>query len=250
MFRPAKQSHVTEDIIRQIEEAIIDRYLKPGHRLAPERALQELFRTSRGAVREALGALKQKGLIEIRRGGKGGAYVKRVSLDTVSEGLALLISYRRVKLLHLAEFRETVEGMAAGLAAERAAPDDVEALKRLLHEAARCIEKGRDSRQEFYNVEMKLHQKLAQMSGNPILEWVLTTIQLNLHSYAPLMLWDKKGPQEALSDWIEILEGIEKREGTKVSSLMKAHVMRFNRYLKEGAKRLGLSALYEEDLTA
>ncbi len=85
-----------EDVALQIEAAILDGTFKPGERLPGERELQSQFHTGRGVVREALGALKQKGLIEIRKGAKGGAVVKNVEMHLVSESLALFLKQQRL----------------------------------------------------------------------------------------------------------------------------------------------------------
>ena len=131
MFTQAKQSRVFQDVIYQIEEAILKGKLKAGDRLPAERELKEIFRTSRGTLREALRVLEQKGLIAIKTGANGGPVVKEVTTRQVSESLGLLIRYQKIPLKDLAEFREGVEGIVAGLAAQRAKRRDKEHLKKL-----------------------------------------------------------------------------------------------------------------------
>ena len=72
MFRAAKQSRIFQDIVDQIQEAILDGRFKAGDMLPSERELKEMFQTSRGTLREALRVLEQKGLIEIKLGVGGG----------------------------------------------------------------------------------------------------------------------------------------------------------------------------------
>ncbi len=248
MFRPARQSRVTEDIISQVEAAIIKNRLKPGDRLQTERELQETFQASRGTVREALGALRQKGLIEIRRGGKGGAYVKELGVDQVSESLAFLIKHRRVSFKELAEFRISAEGTAAGLAAERVTDEDAAELRRALVEGESYIQDGQEDLEGFYRWERRMHQTLARLSNNSIIEWVMRTIHINLDAYVDLVYWNEQAPRETLAEWNEIVEAIINGEAFKVSSLIRSHVVKFNRILKEGAKRQGLLSSNEDDL--
>ena len=59
----------------QIEALILDGGLKAGDKLPGERQLTEIFKVSRGTLREAFRALEQKRLIEIRTGMNGGAFV-------------------------------------------------------------------------------------------------------------------------------------------------------------------------------
>ena len=73
MFQAAKQTKVFQNVVTQIEEAILDGRLKTGDTLPSERQLKELFSISRGTLREALRVLEQKGLIEIKPGVGGGS---------------------------------------------------------------------------------------------------------------------------------------------------------------------------------
>ena len=116
MFQKAKQNRIFQNVVAQIQEAILSGDLKTGDTLPPERALREMFQVSRGTLREALRVLEQRGLIEIKLGMSGGAVVKALTTREVSRSLDLLIRYQRVSLRDLAEFREGVEGIVAGLA--------------------------------------------------------------------------------------------------------------------------------------
>jgi len=91
LFSPVNVGRAGEDIALQIEAAIVGAQVVPGERLPSERELQSQFGTGRGVVREALRALKQKGLVEIRKGAKGGAYVKQVEATSFGESLAIFL---------------------------------------------------------------------------------------------------------------------------------------------------------------
>ncbi|MBF0528773.1 MAG: FadR family transcriptional regulator [Deltaproteobacteria bacterium] len=240
MFRTVRQKHIPQELANQIEQALLDQKLKPGDRLQYERELQNIFQASRGAIREALGILKQKGLIEIKRGGDGGAYITDLKVSKVSESLTFLIKHRRVSFNELAEFRECVEGLAAGLAAERVKPEEVAEMRLLLNEMKHQIDGGRTVWEKFYQSERKMHEILAHLSGNLIIEWVLTTIHVNLDAYAELVFWNEPGVDEAYRDWTEIVDGLEKGEVTRVNSLVRSHVFRFSQAIREGAQREGL----------
>jgi DNA-binding FadR family transcriptional regulator len=241
VFNPVQRGNVPEEIVNQIEEAVLLQKLKAGDRLRPERELKKIFQASRGTIREALSILKQKGLITIKRGASGGAYISNLTVDKASEGLAFLIRQRRISFNELAEFRECAEGMAAGLAAERATNKDIAELKGLILQMKHLIDIGNASWDEFYQLERMAHETLARQCGNTILVLVLTTIHVNLDSYAELIFWDKHGPYESYSDWLEIVDGLEKREATRVSSLIRSHVSRFSRTIREGARRKELA---------
>ena len=69
---------VSDAIVSQIEQLILEGVLKPGERLPPERELAQQLNVSRPSLREAMTTLKSRGLLQSRRG--GGHYV----MDAVS----------------------------------------------------------------------------------------------------------------------------------------------------------------------
>src|SRR5690242_3941549 len=81
MFKQVKQNKAYQDVVVQIQEAIIAGSIKPGSQLPAERELKEQFGISRGTLREALRVLEQKGLIEIRTGVAGGSIVREVNSE-------------------------------------------------------------------------------------------------------------------------------------------------------------------------
>src|SRR5690348_8019701 len=70
-----KRRRVCETVADQIRQAIFSGKIEPGHKLPPEREMARQFQTSRVALREALRALEQEGMISIKRGFGGGAFV-------------------------------------------------------------------------------------------------------------------------------------------------------------------------------
>ena len=165
MFQEVRQNRVFEDVVAQVEEAILQGHLKAGSRLPAERELVEIFKASRGTLREALRVLEQKGLIDIKTGVKGGAVVKDLTTRQVSESLALLIRSQKASLRDLAEFREGVEGMVAALAVERATKQDVRQLKNLLKQAKAHLDAGTERWDAFIQTDNQIHMALNQETG-------------------------------------------------------------------------------------
>src|SRR5947209_2854471 len=74
-FEPIRTRRIFEEICERIRQQLVSGELRPGDRLPPERELARMFAVSRTAVREALRSLEIAGLIELRKGTKGGAFV-------------------------------------------------------------------------------------------------------------------------------------------------------------------------------
>jgi len=236
MFQQAKQSKIFQNVVDQIQDAILQGRLKAGSKLPAERELKELFKTSRGTLREALRVLEQKGLITIKTGVKGGAVVEALSTNQVSESLDLLIRYQRVSLRDLAEFREGVEGIVAGLAVERVKGKDIQYLKKLLADAKTLLDEGASGWDAFLRVDNQLHMMLAHIAGNPIYESVLKTIYDNIHRYFDQFLPREEGLlRENYRDLCEIVEAVENGQAAQVRLLVQNHVYRFNRLMEERA---------------
>lgn len=238
MFREAKQSRVFQDVVDQIQEAILQGRLRAGNKLPPERELKEMFKTSRGTLREALRVLEQKGLITIKTGVNGGGIVNALTTHQVSESLDLLIRYQRISLRDLAEFREGVEGIVASLAVERAKNEDIKHLKRLLADAKTHLEEGASGWDEFIRVDNQLHMALAHIAGNPIYKWVLRTIYDNIHRYFDQFLpREEEILRENYQDLCEIVKAVEKGQAAQAHLLVQNHVYRFNRLMEENQEQ-------------
>ncbi len=238
MFQQAKQNRIFQDVINQIQEAILKGELKVGDKLPAERELKEIFKTSRGTLREALRVLEQKGLIAIKTGVNGGAFVKPVTTHQVSESLDLLVRYQRVSLKDLAEFREGVEGIVTGLAAERAKKEDIQYLMNLLKEAKIHIDEGVSHWDEFIRVDNTLHMAMAHIAGNPVYQSVLQIVHDNINRYYDQFLpKEEEIMRENYQDLCGIVKAVEDRQAVKSRVLAQDHVHRFYRFMEEKEKR-------------
>jgi GntR family transcriptional repressor for pyruvate dehydrogenase complex len=238
MFQEVRQNRVFQDVVAQVQEAILQGRLKAGSRLPAERELVEIFKASRGTLREALRVLEQKGLIDIKTGVKGGAVVKDLTTRQVSESLALLIRSQKASLRDLAEFREGVEGMVAGLAVERATQQDVRQLKSLLKEAKAHLDAGTERWDAFIQTDNQIHMALARMARNPIYESVMQTVYDNINRYFDRFLPRKEDIlKENYRDLCDVIKAVEERQASKASRLVQGHVYKFNRLMEKRARK-------------
>jgi GntR family transcriptional regulator, transcriptional repressor for pyruvate dehydrogenase complex len=233
MFRAARQNRIFQDVVDQIQEAILGGDLKPGDMLPPERELKETFAISRGTLREALRVLEQKGLIEIRLGVNGGAVVK--TEDTTgqfSDSLDLLIRFQKISLTHLAEFREGVEGTVAAIAAQRADENDICKLEDLLKTARAYVDMGAPGWTDFLDVDQQVHQELARITGNPVYIFVNTMVHENIQRYYDDFLPpDEKRLNENYEDLCNIVDRVKRGQVADARRLAQKHVRRFNQYM-------------------
>ena len=142
---------------------LIDRgALGPGARLPPERDLALQIGVSRPTVRAGLRTLAALGVVRSRRG--SGTYIPEGPPTLGSEALSFLAALHKFTADDVHEARRILEVGAAGLAAERATPDQ---LATLADEVAGLFA-SLTERQVFLVHDIKFHRGVAAASHNPI----------------------------------------------------------------------------------
>jgi len=235
MFKKAKQSRVFQDVVEQIQDAILSGELAPGTKLPPERELKNMFTTSRGTLREALRVLEQKGLIEIKLGVSGGAIVKQIDAEPIVASLALLIRSGEVSLKHLAEFRTKIEGSLVELATKRATKEDIRELETLFNEAETYYKK--EDWENFLKMDEKMHTYIGIMTRNPVFQLIQKSVHGNIHQYyADHLPMNKKRTLENLTDFEKIIDAMKIKDAQKASAIIIDHVKRFYDKMQEKNK--------------
>jgi DNA-binding FadR family transcriptional regulator len=156
-----------EEVAAQIRELIASGALGPGDRLPPERELAEQFDLSRNTVREALRALEMAGLLELRKGAQGGAFVRQGRGDAVVTGFSDLFRLGMFKPEHLKEARLLVSVAVTRSACQRATDEDIATLRRNQEASEAAVREG--NTEERVRLGLEFHRLLARASGNPIM---------------------------------------------------------------------------------
>src|SRR5215217_3441359 len=126
MLEPTRRQPLYERVVQRLEALIRAEELQPGDRLIAERELAARLGVSRTSVRQALTALRVRGIVEVRHG--DGIYLLRHAddlLGTLAEGL--IESHAHLPAIN--EAREAIEPYAARLAARRRTAADLAALR-------------------------------------------------------------------------------------------------------------------------
>jgi DNA-binding FadR family transcriptional regulator len=241
LFHPAQVGRAGEDVALQIEAAILSNKIIPGERLPSERELQHQFETGRGVIREAIRALKQKGLIEIRKGSKGGAYVKQIEVTNVSESLALFLKQHNIDPNHIAEFREGLDRTITTLAIARADSPAKQALLQKATEFNRIIshQNDDDSSHDMLKIselDRELNIMLAQMSGNPVFEWIMRAMQLGFSSYDYTLYENPDYRKATAANWQETAQQIADNEPLRAQASIGAHYTMLKRCIEHQAR--------------
>lgn len=164
LLRPLDAPPAYAAVVARIRRAVALGLLVPGDRLPAERALADGLGVSRVTVREALRVLQGEGLLITKRG-SGGTVVS--STATPNRGEDDLDTLREVF-----ELRVTVETMAARLAAQRAAPADVDALDACQEALAASADVH-----AFRRADSAFHLAIATLSGNATLRGIVEDLR-------------------------------------------------------------------------
>jgi DNA-binding FadR family transcriptional regulator len=166
-FAPIAPQRAFEDIAAQIRELVASGKLKPGDRLPAERDLSAKFNVSRNTLREALRALELSGMIELRKGASGGAFVLPGNSDVVVNGLRDLYHLGAITPTDLTEARIWLSAIVVRVACERITEEEIQALERNVEAAAAAAKSGNFELRA--GIHRQFHNILAASTGNPII---------------------------------------------------------------------------------
>ncbi|MCH1926151.1 pyruvate dehydrogenase complex transcriptional repressor PdhR [Shewanella sp. C32] len=131
-YSKISQPKISDVIMENLEQMILEGSLKPGQKLPPERELALQFEVSRPSLREAIQKLEAKGLLLRRQG--GGTYVKEQLWKSMADPIMELMLSDPESQYDLLEFRHATEGMMAYFAALRGTDADMENLENMLEQ--------------------------------------------------------------------------------------------------------------------
>jgi GntR family transcriptional regulator, transcriptional repressor for pyruvate dehydrogenase complex len=153
----------TDQVVSHIKNLIERGNLRPGDRLPAERDLAAQIGVSRPTVRVGLHALAAMGVVRSRHG--SGTYIPDGPPTLGSEPLSLLAALHGFTREEMYEARRLLEVGAAGLAAERATPDQLATLADEVSNLFAAL----DDPLRFLVHDIKFHREVAAASGNPII---------------------------------------------------------------------------------
>ena len=183
-FGPIRQPRISETIGDRVRQQIAAGELAAGDRLPTERELAEMFAVSRMAVREGLRNLEVAGLITLRKGRHGGAFVSDGSARLVTQSIRDMIDLGRASLPMLTEARRHVMDSVVRLACERATAADFEAMEANLAITEALSAEGRFAERTYTAIEF--NRLLAEATGNHILCAIVAGLSEVLRQFVEL----------------------------------------------------------------
>ena len=160
----------TEQVVSYVRTLIERGELRPGDRLPAERDLATHIGVSRPTVRAGLRALSAMGVVQSRHG--SGTFIPSGPPSLGTEALSFLAALHGFTREEMYEARRILEVGAAGLAAERATPEQIATLA----EEVAGLFSAMEDPQVFLVHDINFHRAVAAASGNPIVASIVEMV--------------------------------------------------------------------------
>lgn len=234
LFTPVSTGRVSADIVEQIKGAIQEGRLAPGDQLPPERELTKQLGVSRVSVRDALRMLEAYGLIEVRVGSRGGAFVTAPAPNLVGEGMAHMLLLASVTPSEVTELRLIFELALLPLACERRTEEDLAELDAICDRAEATLQTG------TYDVALsaEFHTRLAEATHNAAIALFAESFQGPL--LASLRHAQRVAPEMGKAGLLEhraVVDAIRARDADAARTIMSEHLERTARRVRSTSAR-------------
>ncbi|NJP37008.1 FadR/GntR family transcriptional regulator [Alkalicoccus luteus] len=210
-------SKVYVRILEHIETMIMQGNLEAGDRLPSERELAERLQVGRSSVREAFRALELLDLIETRKG--EGTFLRQAGSHRLAEILAGFFLKDAKARQDLAETRRILEVEAVKLGCERAEPEELDELQKLVYSSIEMSQEG-----YFIDEDIQFHKSLVALSKNRLL----------LNIWRPLVEYSREALKQSLSregrtvhaweEHREILDAVREKDSSRAADALNRHL--------------------------
>ncbi|MEW6377636.1 MAG: FadR/GntR family transcriptional regulator [Thermodesulfobacteriota bacterium] len=234
MFKSVHTDRISQAIVDQIKEAVFQKKLRPGDKLPSERQLMEQFEASRVTIREAIRLLEHFGILEIRRGADGGAFIRDPNTKFVNNFLQNMFAMDKIKISNLTEARLAVEPFSAKVATERIQEESLEQVRLNIQETKDWLSKGNYSEARLLNLEF--HRLIAQASGNPVIFFMIDSIMDIMEQNISSIILSAKPVEQTVEYHEDIYLAIKNQDPEEAQNLMLKHIQDIQKALEALSK--------------
>jgi GntR family transcriptional repressor for pyruvate dehydrogenase complex len=164
-FQRIQSEKLAQSVVKQIELLILRGILRPGERLPAERDLADRMGVSRPSLREAIGNLSEKGLLETRAG--AGIYVADVLGSAFSSALVKLFGDHDEAVFDYIAFRRDMEGLAAQRAATVGSDTDLRVINTIFQKMEAAHPKRNPT--DEARLDAEFHLSIIEASHNVVM---------------------------------------------------------------------------------
>src|SRR3954469_14486190 len=201
--------------------------LGPGDRLPPEKELSERLGLSRNSMREAVKALEVIRVLDVRRG--DGTYVTSLEPRLLLEAMSFVVDlHGDASILELFAVRRILERAAAGMAAARVTPEEVDRLREFLG----SVDESSDV-EGLVAHDLEFHRTIAESSGNTYLATLLDSLSTaTVRARIWRGLTQENAVARTLAEHSAIVEALAQHDVELAQALVTAHVSGVEQWLR------------------
>mmetsp|Transcript_7703 Transcript_7703/g.9234 ORF Transcript_7703/g.9234 Transcript_7703/m.9234 type:complete len:258 (+) Transcript_7703:51-824(+) len=224
IFSQIEHHKTADQAVVHIEKLILEGILRFGDRLPSERDLAQQLNISRPVLRKAIKSLEDRELLTTRPG--GGTYVADITGQVFTEPVIGLIGRHPKATVDYLEYRRSMEGTAAELAAKRATVAD----KDLLSSIGEAMVKAHadDNHEKEAMLDIELHNAIGECAHNVIMLHSLRSCYRLLSDgvvFNRMLIYDLHSASDALlNQHLKIIEAIIVNDPIAARASAEAHI--------------------------
>ena len=234
VFEPISRPRAFEEICDRIRHQLSIGALKPGDKLPAERELAQQLSVSRSALREALRSLEIAGVVVLRKGVKGGAFIRPGDPKGMTRVMQDLVHLGSISLGDLTEARLMIQTAVVRIACARATAADIEAIETNIDNTAEMTRLGRHEDRLRY--AMEFYRLLALATRNEIMTMLVDSLTEILLRF--LRGIQGGAPQPGLIESRHrFLRHLKARDAEKASHEIEVHLTKLHKLLTQSYAR-------------
>lgn len=223
---------VAKQVTKILTDQIVEGKYAVGDYLPTEELLCGEFGIGRSSVREAIKTLESRGLVRKQQG--KGVVVIDETIEATAELLNITLSYKKISLRDMVDFRESMEIQLAELAAVKCSDDDIDKMAECLYKMRQNI----DSFEDFAHHDNLFHECVAEASGNTISTLMMKALRPLLYKQISHNIEQDFDTKRLFEIHNEIFEAIKSHHPKAAGRAMAEHMADTYRVIRESNREI------------
>ncbi|MBM6617883.1 FadR/GntR family transcriptional regulator [Bacillus suaedaesalsae] len=226
MIEPVKRLNVTDSIVNQIKDLVLQGKLTIGDKLPPERELMNQFGVGRPSLREALKVLEAQGLIEKTQ---KGTIITGNHNKFFTESLMFQLYFSSSDLNDIFETRRFIERELVFMATKRANDDDLHEIEQTIYAMELAIQT--ENQADYVSANLHFHDRIAKASKNEVMYNLYQSITSLVEHSQVLAVAVPGIKSDSLHYHKEIFAALKERNAQLASERMVNHITSVSQFL-------------------
>lgn len=232
-FQKIQSEKLAQSVVKQVELLILRGILRPGERLPAERDLAERLSVSRPSLREAIGDLSDKGLLETRAG--AGVFVADVLGSAFSPALVKLFGDHDEAVFDYIAFRRDMEGLAAERAATFGSDTDLKVINTIFEKMEAAHPKRNPA--DEARLDAEFHLSIIEASHNVVMLHMMRSmfdlLREGVFYNRSVMFKQRTNRADLLDQHRAINTALQSRDPSKAREAVVSHLTYVEQALKD-----------------